>query len=89
MNISLGNLSLEQVGLKDKMLELESKLIDFGYKREENCERNEDITKLTYHIYDIPRNMHFSVLDNKTISLLKDYSPYFTCRIGVSAKLIK
>lgn len=89
MNISLGNMSFEQIGNKEKMIELETKLREIGYEKEENCERNRDTTRLTYHIYDMPRTINFSVLDNKTITLLKEYSSEFSSRTGVSAELIK
>ena len=81
----LGNLSFVDVGDKEKMEKLVEKLKELGYEHEPNCEKNTDTTRKTWHIYDIPRQITFSVLDDKTIELLKQYSSYFTERIGVSA----
>jgi len=90
MNILLGNLrTFERLGDKEKMLELETKIKEFGYSYEDNCEANNDTARLTYHIYDIPRQINFSVLDGKLTELLKSYSNYFEGSVGVTANLIK
>lgn len=89
MNILLGNLvSFEKLGDKEKMSELESKLKDLGYKNEDNCEANRDSGKLTWHIYDIPRTINFSVLTDEVTALLKSYSSSFSGRVAVTADKI-
>lgn len=71
------------------MLELEGKLHAMGYTHEPNCEKNKDTTRLTYHIFDIPKTINFSVLTDEVIAVLSKYSTNFSCRIGVSADLRK
>lgn len=82
-------MSLEEIGEREKMLELEKALSEMGYTRENNCEANKDIERLTYHIFDIPRIINFSVLTPSVIKVLKEYSQYFEGRTGVSAELVK
>ena len=85
MGIQLGNLrTFTALGDKGKMQELENKLVEMGYQNEDNCERNEDKEKLTWHIYDMPRNITFSFLTPEALELLKSYSKHFHGRVGVS-----
>lgn len=89
MNILLGNLrTFESLGEKEKMNELENRLKELGYSNEDNCELNKDTSRLTWHIYDIPRIINFSVLDSKIIEILKSYSENFTGKVGVTSDLI-
>jgi len=86
MSILLGNLrTFNRLGDEEKMNELEAKLKEMGYENEDNCQRNEDTSRLTWHIYDIPRAVYFSFLTNEALSLLKEYSQHFTGRCGISA----
>ena len=82
----LGNLNFVDIGNKEKMEELENKLKELGYSHEHNCEKNTDTGRLTYHIYDIPTQINFSVLSNEIIEILKTYSSEFNRRVGVSAE---
>lgn len=85
MNIYLGNLGFDALGDKDKMKELENRLIALGYSHEPVCDKNEDTERLTWHIYDIPRQINFSVLSEEVISVLKEYNSHFVGRVAVSA----
>lgn len=90
MNILLGNLrTFEKLGEKEKMAELEQKLKDMGYSNEDNCEANTDTSRLTWHIYDLPRSINFSVLTGELTNVLKSYSSYFNGQVSVTADLIK
>lgn len=82
----LGNLDFENIGDKEKMNELENSLKELGYSKENNCEENKNTERLTYHIYDIPTQIHFSVLSDEVVAVLKKYSGDFTKRVGVSAE---
>lgn len=85
MGIMLGNLqTFEKLGDKDKMIELESKLKELGYSNEDNIKKNEDKGRKTWHIFDMPRIIQFSVLDDATIELLKSYSKNFNGSVGVT-----
>lgn len=89
MNILLGNLkTFTRLGNAEKMQELEDRLKVKGYENEDNCEANRDTSRLTYHIYDIPRTVSFSVLDQETIKILKEYSNHFDGVVGVSAEKV-
>jgi hypothetical protein len=81
----LGNQSFTDLGNKEKMEELESKLKELGYCKEANCNANTNTDKLTYHIYEIPTQIDFSVLSSNVITLLKEYSGEFKTRVAVSA----
>ena len=86
MNIQLGNLrTFTALGEKEKMEELESKLKALGYQNEDNCEKNQNTNNLTWHIYDIPRVIEFSVLSKELATLLQSYTEYFTGRVAVTA----
>lgn len=89
MSILLGNLrTFTRLGNAEKMQELENSLKKIGYENEDNCKKNRDTERLTWHIYDIPRTVNFSVLDQATISLLKSYSNDFDGVVGISAEKI-
>lgn len=89
MNILLGNLrTFTALGDKEKMQDLENRLLKLGYSNEDNCEKNKDTERLTWHIYDIPRQINFSVLTNEVISILKENSNHFNGTVAVSAEKI-
>ena len=86
MNIMLGNLKLEEImNNEEKANELKLELEKLGYKNESNCQANDNTDRLTYHIYDLPRVMAFSVISNQVGDLLKSYSEYFKGSVQVSA----
>ena len=87
MHISLGNLKFEDIGDKKEMLELEGKLHAMGYSREANCEKNKDTSRLTYHIFDMPKKKNYSDLTDEVIAVLSKYSTNFRCRIAVTAEI--
>lgn len=89
MSILLGNLrTFTRLGNAEKMQELENRLKEIGYENEDNCEKNRDTERLTFHIYDIPRTISFSVLDQKTIGIIKEYGNHFDGIVGVVAEKI-
>lgn len=89
MNILLGNLkTFTRLGDVQKMQELEDRLKQKGYENEDNCEANKDTKRLTFHIYDIPRTISFSVLDQDTIKIIKEYTNHFNGVVGVSAEKV-
>lgn len=86
MGILLGNLeTFTKIGDKEKMQELEDKLKALGYRNESNCEKNNNTENLTWHIYDMPRTVVFSVISDDVITLLKSYNEYFTGQVAISA----
>ena len=86
MNIQLGNLrTFTELGDKEKMTELETKLTELGYSNEDNCEKSTDTSRKVWHIYDIPKQIHFSILTDEVVTLLKEYSGDFDGRVAVSA----
>ena len=86
MNIQLGNLrTFTALGDKEKMEELENKIKTLGYQNEDNCERNRNTTNLTWHIYDMPRVIEFSVLTKELRTVLLNYTEYFTGCVAVTA----
>jgi hypothetical protein len=89
MNIKLGNLrTFTRLGDEKEMLELENKLKNLGYLNEDDCQENTNTERKTWHIYDMPRNINFSVLTSEVISLLKQYSNSFNGLVSVSAEKI-
>lgn len=85
----LGNLrTFTALGEKEKMLELENELVKRGYRNEDNCEKNKNTDSKTWHIYDLPKTVVFSVLDQNTIDLLKTYGNHFNFRVGIAAEKI-
>ena len=86
MTIRLGNLrTFTTLGDKEKMQELEDKLIGLGYRNEDVCEKLEDTTQSVWHIFDMPRVIEFSVLTNEVVDLLKSYGEHFNGRVAVIA----
>lgn len=79
-------MSFSDLGDKEKMEELEARIAELGYSREHNCTENSNTERLTWHIYDIPRQIHFSVLSDEVIAILQEYNPYFDGRVGVSTE---
>ena len=86
MNIKFGNLrTFTALGDKEKMEELENKIKALGYRNEDNCKKNDNTDNLTWHIYDMPRVIAFSVLTKELVTLLQSYTEYFTGSVAVTA----
>lgn len=82
----IGNLrTFTALGDSVKLKELEEKVQALGYRNEDNIKANSDTSKKTYHIYDIPRVIEFSVLTEEVTVLLKEYSDSFSGRVGITA----
>lgn len=86
MNIQLGNLrTFTKLGDKEKLQEMEDKLTSLGYSNCDNCEENKNTENLTWHIYETPRLIEFSVLDQEVTKVLHEYSSYFEGMVSVAA----
>lgn len=86
MDLMLGNMSFKEImNDESRAKELEDKLELLGYKREANCKENDNTDRKTFHIYDIPRRIVFSVITNDVIEILKSYSDCFIGRVGIYA----
>lgn len=89
MTIRLGNLrTFTALGDKEKMAELQEKLEAMGYRNEDNCEENTNTDNMTWHIYDMPKFIEFSVLTGKATEILKEYSDFFSGRVAVGANKV-